>query len=144
MAQLKQHFVDSTLVLEPSGDWLIYEIASVARQLRRIDSHSTLQKIDINLAALNEIDTAGAYLLWRTIDLHSKNKVKVCVFGDHGVAGRLIAELQRNQKTGMTGETRPTIPKAVLVRIGIAVERAWTEAYQSVAFFVKSVHVWKF
>lgn len=60
------HVEKSRVHLEPRGRWTVNSIVGLERSIAGIEVPSDAQRIDIDLAALKELDTAGAWLLVRS------------------------------------------------------------------------------
>jgi len=61
------HVEESRVHLEPRGRWTVNTLAGLERRISGIEVPSDAQRIDIDLAALKELDTAGAWLLVRSV-----------------------------------------------------------------------------
>ena len=66
-AELTTRQDGARLILEPQGDWLMETVGRFDRRLRRIESETDPKDLVIDLSGLGRIDTAGAYLLGRTL-----------------------------------------------------------------------------
>lgn len=65
-AALDSHVEKSRLHIAPRGRWSVNTIAGLERSIETIAIPSSVRQIDIDLAALEELDTAGAWLLARS------------------------------------------------------------------------------
>ncbi|MGJ3232670.1 MAG: MlaE family lipid ABC transporter permease subunit [Oceanicaulis sp.] len=127
------------LVVEPRGDWVVETIGRFDRPLRRIEEQTEPGNIIVDLSHLGRIDTAGAYLLGRTLRRCGDPDGDWHYVGEHPTARRLMAEMRKRMAECPTSEEEDGGVIAVFARIGRAVEEAWDETVDSFAFFGRTM-----
>ncbi|MCH8489820.1 MAG: ABC transporter permease [Oceanicaulis sp.] len=125
------------LILEPRGDWVIEAIARLDAPLRKLQADSDPGSLAIDVTGLGRIDTAGAYLLSRTLGPRpdADTGESEVFIGDHPTARRLISEIRTRD---VRCEPEPDIDRSlvgILARIGAGAEAVWRETVESFAFF---------
>lgn len=138
-ASLSTRLDAGRLILAPQGDWVVQTIARLDAPLRKIETDSDPGSLAVDLTQLGRIDTAGAYLLGRTLGLCSGGGEDDVFIGDHPVARRLITEIRsRNVRC----EPEPELDRsliAVMARIGAGAHGAWQETVESCAFLGRTI-----
>lgn len=128
------------LVLEPRGDWTVGRIGPLDRELRRIEENTDPGLLIVDLSGLGRVDTAGAYLLGRTLRRCGDPDGDWHFRGEHPTARRLMAEMRR--RMAECPQAQPADDGgvlAVLARIGRGVESAWIETVDTFAFFGRTL-----
>jgi len=138
-AELTTRDEDGKIIVEPRGDWVVETIGRFDAPLRRIEEGHEPGDIIIDLSFLGRIDTAGAYLLGRTLRRCGDPDGDWHYFGDHGPARRLMAEMRRRLAHCPPGEEDTGGLIAVMARIGKGLEDAWAETVDTFAFFGRTV-----
>ncbi|MFW5661304.1 MAG: ABC transporter permease [Oceanicaulis sp.] len=138
-ADLTQRQDGAKLIVEPRGDWLVETIGRFDRPLRRIEEQTEPGNIIVDLSHLGRIDTAGAYLLGRTLRRCEDPDGDWHYVGDHPTARRLMAEMRKRIAECPSTEEEDGGVIAVFARIGRAVEEAWLETVDSFAFFGRTM-----
>lgn len=80
------------VVIGPVGDWTVRNIGAINAQLRALEPMS--EPVMIDLGTLGEIDTAGAYILDRTLRNSGSFDQLADVRGEHAVAIRLLSQVR--------------------------------------------------
>ncbi|WP_022700023.1 ABC transporter permease [Oceanicaulis alexandrii] len=127
------------LVLEPRGDWLIEKVGRFNRQLKRIETETDPQDLVIDLTQLGRIDTAGAYLLGRTLSRCGEPDADWHFIGSHETARRLMGEMRERLADCPVHEETPRGVVATFARIGAGVEDGLKETVESFAFFGRTI-----
>ena len=100
------------LIVEPRGDWRVSTIGAFDRPLARIEADYDPGNLVIDLSYLGRIDTAGAYLLGRTLRRCGDPDGDWHYVGQHDTARRLMAEMRftgdRHRSLRRTASRRPT------------------------------------
>ncbi|MFP4518639.1 MAG: MlaE family lipid ABC transporter permease subunit [Oceanicaulis sp.] len=138
-ADLTQRQDGAKLIVEPRGDWVVETIGRFDRPLRRIEEQTEPGNIIVDLSHLGRIDTAGAYLLGRTLRRCEDPDGDWHYVGDHPTARRLMAEMRKRIAECPSTEEEDGGVIAVFARIGRAVEEAWLETVDSFAFFGRTM-----
>lgn len=127
------------IIVEPRGDWVVETIGRFDAPLRRIEEGYEPGHIIIDLSFLGRIDTAGAYLLGRTLRRCGDPDGDWHYIGEHDTARRLMAEMRRRLAHCPPAEDAGGGLIAVMARIGKGVEDAWWETVDTFAFFGRTV-----
>ena len=127
------------LVLEPRGDWMIEAVGRFNRQLKRIETETDPQDLVIDLTHLGRIDTAGAYLLGRTLSRCGDPDADWHFIGEHETARRLMGEMRERLADCPPLEETPRGVVATFARIGAGVEDGVKETVESFAFFGRTI-----
>ncbi len=126
-------------VLEAHGDWLVETIGPQDAPLKRIAQSVEAENVILDLSKLGRIDTAGAYLLGRTLRPCHDPDADFHFAGDHAVARRLIHEV-RVRSTISEPPREPAYGfMSAMARIGAGLEAAYLEAVATFAFFGRTV-----
>lgn len=134
-ASLSTRLEAGRLILEPRGDWVVQAIARLDAPLRKLQAESDPGSLAIDVTGLGRIDTAGAYLLGRTLGPRPDAGGDGVFIGEHRTARRLITEIRTRE---VRCEPEPDIDRsftAVLARIGAGAHAVWRETVDSFAFF---------
>lgn len=138
-ASLSTRLDAGRLILAPRGDWVVQTIARLDAPLRKIETDSDPGSLAVDLTQLGRIDTAGAYLLGRTLGLCIGGEEDDVFIGDHPTARRLITDIRsRNVRC----EPEPELDRsliAVMARIGAGAHGAWQETVESCAFLGRTI-----
>ncbi|MFW5660467.1 MAG: MlaE family ABC transporter permease, partial [Oceanicaulis sp.] len=106
---------------------------------RRIEEETDPGALAVDLSGLGRIDTAGAYLLSRTLRRCGEPDADRHFVGEHATARRLMAEMRKRMAERPEDESRPDGVVALFARVGAAVESAWAETVDSFAFFGRTL-----
>ncbi|MFC3231241.1 MlaE family lipid ABC transporter permease subunit [Marinibaculum pumilum] len=86
-----------TAVLAPSGDWRVQDAARIDAELGRVQREAG-QRLVVDLQRLHSVDTAGAWLIYRTIrDVHAAGGAVDAVNASPGVA-QMLQQAARNDR----------------------------------------------
>jgi len=127
------------LVIEPRGDWRVDTIGPFDRTLARIEADHDPGNLVIDLSGLGRIDTAGAYLLGRTLRRCGDPDGDWHFIGEHDTARRLMAEMRRRLAECPMPETTDGGVIAILGRLGQGAEQAFNEMVESFAFLGRTI-----
>ncbi len=121
---------DGTRTLAVSGDWTIWTIDKVVRGLDRLDLSSGFA-VDVN--ALGNLDTSGAYLIDRTLRQGDSDEPAEIV-GAHGQLERLLEVVREGpQPLRLEAAHRPGAIM-LLDRAGRGAVDAWKELLGTLSF----------
>lgn len=126
---------DSVLRVAPSGDWTVRSIQSVVRELDRAAGKSVSRYV-IDVSELGRLDTAGALTLGR---VGEKLGAEAEIEGDHPYAERLIAETLEHSGGACEKPSAGPGLVQVLDRFGRALHGGFQEAYDTLAFFGRTL-----
>ena len=134
-AELTTRQDGARLIVEPKGDWLMEAVGRFDRRLKRIENETDPQDLVIDLSGLGRIDTAGAYLLGRTLSRCNDPGSDSHFIGEHQTARRMMGEMLERLADCPEEETTPRGVVTTLARIGQGVEDGLKETVESFAFF---------
>lgn len=126
-------------IVEPQGDWLIGEIGRFDAPLRRIEETCEPANIRIDLSGLGRMDTAGAYLLGRTVRRCGDPDGDWHYLGDNPDARSLMADMRKRLAECPVEDEDSGGFMAVMARIGRGVEEALEETWDTFAFFGRTL-----
>ena len=130
---------DGKTVLEPSGDWVIDTIGKFESAIAKVEATVKPGDLVIDFDRLERIDTAGAYLLGRPLANCDDPDGAFHFTGEHETARRLIREVrERTEPCPVEEEDRAGFMSAI-ERIGEGTLAALEEAYDTIAFFGRTV-----
>jgi len=81
------------LVIAPQGDWTVHTIGRVDKRLRTLEQMSSEALLD--LTGLGTVDTAGAYILDRTLRNSGNIDLGEAVRGEHETAISLLGQVRQ-------------------------------------------------
>lgn len=134
-AELTTRQDGARLIVEPKGDWLMEAVGRFDRRLRRIESETDPKDLVIDLSGLGRIDTAGAYVLGRTLSRCREPDADRHFIGEHQIARRMMGEMLQRLADCPEDEIQPRGVISTLARIGQGVEDGLKETVESFAFF---------
>lgn len=130
---------DGCLMISPRGDWTVYTIGAVDEQLRALPKTHCPPVID--LGQLEEIDTAGAYLLDRTAHQTSETPEDLKLVGRHETAERLLYQVREAR------QDMPPMPERHygfvdwLARVGRGTVEGIKEGMRTLSFVGQTISV---
>lgn len=130
---------DGGAVLEVSGDWLLETIGPMDADLRALSDRYGPDMLTLDVSGLGRVDTSGAYLLGRPLRAADSQVISGQITGEHTVARRLINEVHaRMVYSAPKVQVRGGL-KGMLARVGAATEDVLEEAWDTFAFFGKTL-----
>jgi phospholipid/cholesterol/gamma-HCH transport system permease protein len=138
-AELTTRQDGARLILEPKGDWLMEAVGRFDRRLKRIESETDPQDLVVDLSGLGRIDTAGAYLLGRTLSRCNDPASDSHFIGEHQTARRMMGEMLERLAECPEDEVVQRGVISTLARIGSGVEEGVKETVESFAFFGRTI-----
>jgi phospholipid/cholesterol/gamma-HCH transport system permease protein len=124
-------------VLRAGGDWRIANAGQLDSELTRLDIPGN--RVVVDMAALESLDTAGAWLLYRTLKLFEAQHKKIALRGARNEHHAMLREVAANDSPC---EISPPQVNTV-VRVVLTVGRASVDALRAgrdfVSFFGASV-----
>jgi phospholipid/cholesterol/gamma-HCH transport system permease protein len=109
------------LVVEAAGSWLVASAAALDRALRRLDeTAAAAASVSIDLAAVDRLDTAGAWLVLRTQNALVERGVAADLKNVPDAFAPLIEQVAKGLHDGATKTSSASIPawQALLQRLG--------------------------
>jgi len=134
-AELTTRQDGARVIVEPKGDWVMEAVGRFDRRLRRIESETDPKDLVVDLSGLGRIDTAGAYLLGRTLSRCNEPASDSHFMGEHQTARRMMGEMRERLADCPEEEVKPRGVISTLARIGEGVEDGLKETVESFAFF---------
>jgi phospholipid/cholesterol/gamma-HCH transport system permease protein len=138
-ASLTSRMDGALIIVEPRGDWVIGQIGRFDGILNRIEAKHQPGDIRIDLSALGRIDTAGAYLLGRTLRRCGDPDGDWHYFGDNEGARAMMADMRQRMAHCPTVEEDTGGFMALMARIGLGAQDALDETIDTFAFFGRTV-----
>jgi phospholipid/cholesterol/gamma-HCH transport system permease protein len=128
---------DGVSVLVVRGDWTLHTIGPLDADLRPLRELGTGQPTAIDVSQLDDLDTAGAFLL--EISAKSSIEAPVQLIGEHPVAGRLLLEVRKHaDECGLPRPDRGALIE-LLDRVGRAVENIYIETVGTLSFIGETI-----
>lgn len=122
-------------VVEAHGDWTVETVGRFDAAIRNVEASVEPENIVIDLDHLGRIDTAGAYLLGRTMRRCGVPDADFHYIGHHPVARRLIEEVRRRSQICPPEQPAGFGIGKALARIGSGLEAAYVETVDTLGFF---------
>lgn len=130
---------DGHWVIAPEGDWTVRTIGAVDKRLRALEPFDALAVLD--LSNLKDIDTAGAYVLDRTLRNSGATGDFKSYRGEHETAFRLLNQVRQTCDV-MDPERRHRAPvQDWLSRIGKGAYHGLSEGVATLAFVGETILV---
>ena len=126
---------DGYLVLAPTGDWVIDNLAAMDKRLRQLEAGIGAQRAVFDVRGLGQIDLAGAFVLGRTVRSCARPHMDFEFIGEHAAAKKLMAEADSHSDVCPLPPPPRHIVQQVLSRSGRAVIRALQDGVETAAFF---------
>jgi len=123
---------NETLVIAPRGDWTVHTIGDMDKKLRAMEPLEKQARLD--LSALGEIDTAGAYVLDRTLRNSGTHTLNDAVSGKHENAFRLLEQVRETCEFSPPKDAKPAPFQAWLARVGKGAYVGLSEGVETLAF----------
>jgi phospholipid/cholesterol/gamma-HCH transport system permease protein len=128
---------DGTTVMRVSGDWTVQTIGSLDDRLRPLRTSDQGRPKAVDVGALGDLDTAGAYVINQV--LVGEDKGGGTIQGTHRTAQRLLVEVSRYARDCGLHADRPRPWTGLLERIGRAVVDLYQETLQTVSFLGETI-----
>lgn len=122
-----------SVVLAPAGDWRIHDAAQIDAQLGRLPPDGQRHLV-VDLERLRSVDTAGAWLIYRTIrDVHAAGGAVEAVNASPGVAQMLQQAAQNDHRCDIEPPWENPLIR-VVGRVGRATISGGRDARSLIAF----------
>jgi phospholipid/cholesterol/gamma-HCH transport system permease protein len=132
-AGLEAHDDAGTLVLVPTGDWVIAEAARADSLLNQLTLDGR-RSLVVEMHALERLDTSGAWLIHRTRRAAEAGGVTVTIVHADAKFETLLTAIAARDRP----PSKPTFHEpwytAIVIRAGHALEDAWTTTREALAF----------
>ena len=124
---------DGATVLTLTGDWTIRTVGALDEPLRALELPPLPVILDVQQLQL--LDTAGAYLIDRTVrESCAQGAIQYEFQGEHAQARDLLALVTSQSEPCDDDEPHRTTVVDVLARMGHAAVDFWSEAYETFSF----------
>ncbi len=120
------------LVIAPQGDWTVHTVGALDARLRAMEMPDEPAVIDVS--GLGRIDTAGAFMLDRTVRRDCSDRTAVAVRGEHDTALRLLARVRDVREDCPVPAVRPSGFRDWLARIGEGTVHGLDEGVKTLSF----------
>jgi phospholipid/cholesterol/gamma-HCH transport system permease protein len=124
----------STLTLRPQGDWVVKHAEAIDRALQAIDTIGR-RSATFDLSHLDRLDTAGAWLLYRTARSFERAGATVTTAGATAAQSTLLSAVAKSDKPALVEAPQGNILINLLVRMGAALDEGGRTGRDLVAFF---------
>ena len=123
---------NGTWVIAPKGDWTVHTIGGMDKKLRALEPLDKPARLD--LSSLENIDTAGAYILDRTLRNSGSDTLNEAVDGAHENAFKLLEQVRETCEFIPPKEVAPAPFRAWLARVGKGAYDGLSEGVETLAF----------
>jgi phospholipid/cholesterol/gamma-HCH transport system permease protein len=123
----------SSLMLRPQGDWIVRHAEHIDKLVAAIDPHGR-RAATFDLSHLHKLDTAGAWLIYRTGRTLERAGASVTVAGATQAQATLINAVSKGDKPLAEPAHHGNPFINVVVRMGAALEEAGHTARDLIAF----------
>ena len=127
------------LVIAPRGDWTVHTIGRIEAKLRALEPMQSEAVLD--LTELDNLDTAGAYILDRTLRNSGNIDLGMAVRGEHAMAMSLLEQVRRTCEVMRPGRVDRAPVQDWLSRIGTSAYVGLIEGVKTLAFVGETVSV---
>jgi phospholipid/cholesterol/gamma-HCH transport system permease protein len=121
------------MALYLTGEWIVSQAAIVDSALNRIH-FGHVSRLDLDLARLSRLDTAGAWLIHRTRRTAEGYGAIVSVANTKPNHQTLLKAVAERERPPATHPEHPHFVIAVLERMGATLEGVWETTKEAVAF----------
>jgi len=122
------------LVITAGGDWDVRHAAILDGQLRRVEpGHG--RRLRFDLASVERLDTAGAWLVHRTVKQYAETGVETSLSGLKPVQQAMLEQVSRSDRPCDIVPPSRNALVAIVERVGLATVSIATEAKIVVGFF---------
>ncbi|WP_315920091.1 ABC transporter permease [Mesorhizobium sp. SP-1A] len=97
-----------------SGNWTTRRVATVDAEMRAIERRGGHKRLALDLSQVGRMDTAGAWLIERLIEVNEKRGVEVTIQGQSKIAATLLDAV--GEATGRNTDARPALAPNIVIR----------------------------
>ena len=123
----------SLLRLAARGNWIVMNAGAIEGELRAIDPYGRAAAV-FDLSGLNRLDTAGAWLIHRTLRTLERSGVAVSTTGENDTHRMLLAAVAASGPRQPAEGTADSPLVQIVVRMGRALEEAAKTTREIVGF----------
>jgi phospholipid/cholesterol/gamma-HCH transport system permease protein len=132
-AGLQTHDDAGTLILAPSGDWVIAQAAEADALLQQV-SMQDRKAVVIELHALDRMDTSGAWLIHRTRRMALDGGASVTIKYARDTFETLVSAIAARDRPPPPAALHEPWYTAIVIRAGHALDDAWKTTKEALAF----------
>jgi phospholipid/cholesterol/gamma-HCH transport system permease protein len=123
----------SSLTLRPQGDWVVQNAQSLDKTLQGLNTDGT-RVATFDLSHLDRLDTAGAWLIYRTSRSLERSGVSVTTAGGSEAHSTLLNAVAKSDRPIKVEPREGNVFTNLIVRMGSALDDAWKTVLELVAF----------
>jgi phospholipid/cholesterol/gamma-HCH transport system permease protein len=123
----------SSLTLRPQGDWVVQHAQSLDQTLQGLNTDGT-RVATFDLSHLDRLDTAGAWLIYRTARSLERSGVSVTTAGGSEAHSTLLNAVAKSDRPMKAEPREGNVFTNLIVRMGSALDDAWKTVLELVAF----------
>jgi phospholipid/cholesterol/gamma-HCH transport system permease protein len=123
----------SSLTLRPQGDWVVQNAELIDKTLRALDTSGS-RAATFDLAHVDRLDTAGAWLIYRTARALEREGVRVTSAGATAAQSTLLDAVAKADRPAKTETREGNLFVNLVVRMGAALDEAWKTLLELIAF----------
>ena len=124
----------SSLMLRPQGDWVVRHAETLDKSLQAVDAFQK-RAATFDLSHLSKLDTAGAWLVYRTARTLERAGSQVTIAGATAAQSTLLNAVAKADKPVKVEPRVGNIFSNLIVRMGHALEEGALTGRDLVAFF---------
>ncbi len=124
----------SSLMLRPKGDWVVRHAAAIERALQTVDTIGR-RSATFDLSDLRRLDTAGAWLIYRTERSFEQAGAAVTMAGATPAQSTLLNAVAKSDRPAKIEPHIGNLFVNLVVRIGDAVDEGFRTGCDLVGFF---------
>jgi phospholipid/cholesterol/gamma-HCH transport system permease protein len=123
----------SALTLRPQGEWVVQHAQELDKTLQAIDTVGR-RAATFDLSHLDRLDTAGAWLIYRTARTLERAGVQVTTAGGTAAQSTLLNAVAKADRPMKVERREGNVLTNLVVRMGSALDEAWQTVLELVAF----------
>jgi phospholipid/cholesterol/gamma-HCH transport system permease protein len=123
----------SSLMLRPQGEWVVRNAAAIDKALSALDSYGR-RTATFDLSHLSRLDTAGAWLIYRTARALERAGGQVTIAGASAAHSTLLNAVAKGDRPVKVEPRIGNVLVNLVVRMGGAIDEGLSTGKQLVAF----------
>lgn len=122
-----------SLTLRPQGDWVVQHAEALDKSLQRVDTIG-LRSATIDLSHLDRLDTAGAWLIYRTARSLERAGTNVTTAGGTAAQSTLLSAVAKSDRPIKVEPREGNVLTNLIVRMGEGLDEGARTGRELVAF----------
>lgn len=122
-----------SLTLRPQGDWVVQHAEALDKSLQRVDAIG-LRSATIDLSHLDRLDTAGAWLIYRTARSLERAGTNVTTAGGTAAQSTLLSAVAKSDRPIKVEPREGNVLTNLIVRMGEGLDEGARTGRELVAF----------